>query len=297
METTEAISARIDTTEDIRSVVRTMKSLSAVSIRRYEHAAAAIADYADTVELGLQVVLRDRLAAGAGLPAAMPGDPGARPVLIVLGSDRGLCGRFNDRIAEAALEALPEAGAPPPLLCVMGVRTASRLAAAGQAPDHVLAEPGSVGGIAATVQDAILQIDRWRREAGAGPVSLAFNRRSGGALAQPVHRQLLPLSAEYLEQLARRRWESRSLPMFTMDRGALLSWLLRQHLFVAIYRGLADSLASEHASRLAAMQSAERNIDERLDELSALHRQIRQEAITRELLDVIAGFESAQGTE
>ncbi len=238
------------------------------------------------------MVLRDQRVRGDGLRPAMTPAPHARPVLIVLGSDRGLCGRFNDRIAEAALKDMSNA-AEPPLLCVMGARTAARLAAAGRTPDRVLPEPGSVVGIAAAVQEAILQIDGWRREAGAGPVHMVFNRRSEESLAFPAHRALLPLPAPYLEMLARRSWRSRSLPMFTMERDALLSWLLRQHLFVAIYRGVAESLASEHASRLAAMQTAERNIEERLEDLSALHRQTRQEAITRELLDVIAGFETA----
>ena len=55
---------------------------------------------------------------------------------------------------------------------------------------------------------------------------------------------------------------------------------------------LAEAIASEHASRLAAMQAAERNIEERRDDLQQLYRQPRQETITRELLDVVSGFEA-----
>lgn len=69
----------------------------------------------------------------------------------------------------------------------------------------------------------------------------------------------------------------------------LFTALIQQYLFVAIYRACAESLASEHASRLAAMQGAERNIEERLDELTREFHHQRQTTITEELLDIVAG--------
>jgi F-type H+-transporting ATPase subunit gamma len=82
-----------------------------------------------------------------------------------------------------------------------------------------------------------------------------------------------------------------------MQRKALLSRLLHQYLFVSIFRACAESQASEHTSRLAAMQSAQRNLDERLEEVTMTFRRARQNLITTELLDVVAGFEaiSSQG--
>jgi F-type H+-transporting ATPase subunit gamma len=77
-----------------------------------------------------------------------------------------------------------------------------------------------------------------------------------------------------------------------MDWDRLFSALMRQYLFVSLSRACAESLASENASRLAAMQGAEKNIDERLTELQALFRQQRQMAITAELLDIVAGVEA-----
>jgi F-type H+-transporting ATPase subunit gamma len=77
-----------------------------------------------------------------------------------------------------------------------------------------------------------------------------------------------------------------------MDQEPLLSSLLRQHLFVSLYRAFAESLASENASRLASMQAAERSIDERLEALRGEFRYQRQHAITEELLDIVSGFEA-----
>ena len=292
METLEAIAARIQTTSDIRAIVRTMKALSAASIRRYELAAEATADYGHTVELGLQALLRARRFAGAPLGAARV--PAGRRALIVIGSDRGLCGRFNDRVAAFSQdEFIGDPATAAPLLCVLGLRAAARLEAMGHCPDRILALPSSAGGIAATVQAAILQIDSWSKAEGVTSVWLAHNRRGERARAVPVGRQLLPLPESYLRQLATKPWPARSLPAFSMEPDALLSWLIRQHLFVVLYRALAESLASEHAARLSAMQSAEQNIEERSEELASAYRQKRQEAITRELLDVLAGFRMA----
>jgi F-type H+-transporting ATPase subunit gamma len=108
---------------------------------------------------------------------------------------------------------------------------------------------------------------------------------------------VLPIPDSYLHKLAHADWSGRSLPQFRMDPDRLMSWLVQQRLFVVIYRGLTEALASEHASRLAAMQAAERNIEERRDELQGLYRQRRQETITRELLDVVSGFEVVRSSD
>jgi len=76
-----------------------------------------------------------------------------------------------------------------------------------------------------------------------------------------------------------------------------LSWLVQQRLFVSLYRALAEALASEHATRLAAMQGAERNIEERRADLMQVYCVKRQETITRELMDVVSGFEAVNTSE
>jgi F-type H+-transporting ATPase subunit gamma len=77
-----------------------------------------------------------------------------------------------------------------------------------------------------------------------------------------------------------------------MDSERLLSALLRHFFPVALFRAFAESAASEHASRLQAMQAAGRNIEERLDDLRAEFHRRRQDAITAELLDIVSGYEA-----
>jgi F-type H+-transporting ATPase subunit gamma len=71
--------------------------------------------------------------------------------------------------------------------------------------------------------------------------------------------------------------------------------LIREYLFVSLFRACAESLASENASRLAAMERADRNIDELLENLNGTFHSLRQSGIDAELFDVISGFEALAG--
>jgi F-type H+-transporting ATPase subunit gamma len=292
METLESLSDALETTGDIQSIVRTMKALSSVSIRQYEHAEAAMAHYARTVELGLIALSRQRRQAGLPLPGADSGT--GREALIVIGSDRGLCGGYNDKITRFARSRLDNR---PMVLGVIGVRVAARLEADGRRADAVHPLPGSIEGLSRLVQTMIVEIDRWARVEEVRQVWLVHNRREGRNTAKPQAHRLLPLPDSYLRKLSEADWPGRSLPLFRMDPDRLMSWLVQQRLFVVIYRALAEALASEHASRLAAMQAAERNIEERRDDLRQLYRLRRQETITRELLDVVSGYEAVSAAD
>lgn len=293
MQTLESLSDALDTTGDIQSIVRTMKALSAASIRQFEQAEEALGDYAHTIELGLTALLHERR--DRGLPLPRTGVAGtSRTALIVIGSERGLCGRYNETVARHALDRIDR---PDTLLAVIGLRAAARLESAGHGIDKLFTLPGSAAGLSDLVQSVIVQSDRWQREGGIGRIRVVHNRREGRTLARPVERQLLPLPDAYLKSLLDAPWPGPGLPFIRMSPPALLSWLVQQRLFVSLYRALAEALASEHATRLAAMQGAERNIAERREDLMQAYRVRRQETITRELMDVISGFEAVSTAE
>jgi F-type H+-transporting ATPase subunit gamma len=293
METLESLGEALETTDDIQSIVRTMKSLSAVSIHQFERAEEALTTFEDVIDQGLTALLHERRARGLPLPETMRGRS-AREGLILVGSDRGLCGRYNDTAARFAADRI---GGNTVTLAVIGARAAARIEALGRAPDRLFDLPGSVEGLSQTVQAVIVAVDTWTRDRDIGRVRLVHNRRKGQSMATPVERQLLPLPDAYLRRLAGAPWPGRGLPFFRMRPERLLSWLVQQRLYVVLYRALAEALASEHAMRLATMQNAESNIEERQEDLTAAYRQKRQETITRELLDVVAGFEAVGGRD
>ncbi len=177
-------------------------------------------------------------------------------------------------------------------LLAVGSRVAANLEQAGQDIEEDFLVPGSAARITATVQQVLLKIDEWRNEGGIHYVYLFYNRHLSSGGYQPTGVELLPVNLHRFQRLEGESWPSCRLPTFTMDRKRLLAALLRQYFFVSIFRACAESQASEHASRLAAMQSAEKNLDERREEVTTLFRRLRQEAITTELLDVVSGFEA-----
>lgn len=289
MSTIEQLVHRLDSLGGLQSLVRTMKSLSMVSIRQYEQATLALTDYARTVELGLHVVLRDRQKPPEP-PAAGDGPMAA----IVFGSDHGLCGRFNEDLADHVMERLQALGAPGQgrIVLAVGARIAARLEQAGQAVEADFLLPGSAARITATIQQILLKIDEWRTEKGVDHVYLFYNRHLSNARYRSTGVGLLPVNLRRLQRLEHEPWPSRVLPVVGMDSEQLFSRLLGQYFFVTLFRACAESLASEHGSRLAAMRAAEKNLNEHVDELGSALRQARQGMITEELLDVVAGFEA-----
>lgn len=290
MDTLEALGRRIATTEDLRSIVRTMKSLSAVSIRQYDQAVSALRAYAQAIEAGFQAVLRRERP-----PLPEVREPGGATIAIVFGSDHGLCGRFNREIAgftgqELARRRIARAGT---VFLVAGARAAAELEAAGETVARTYPLPGTVNGLTATAEAMLLEVDA-RHPA---RVLVLHNMRAERSAAEPRAVQLLPLDRGWLRRLGARRWPSRALPAYTMQSPALFAALVRQHLFIGVFRAGAESAASEHAMRLGAMQAAERSIEERLSEMSAAYRRIRQAAITDELMDVVAGYEALAGAD
>lgn len=289
MESLDQLHRQLDSLDELRTIVKTMKALSAASIRQYEQAVVALAGYYRTIERGLHVVLRDMRTAPT-LPRRGP--ESSALAAIVFGSDHGLCGRFNEEITRYALEHLDSDADQKPLLLAVGARVAASLEGEGQEVEEDFLVPGSAAQITATVQQILLKVDEWREQADLHHVDLFYNRHSDGSGYYPTRLALLPVDLQRFRRLPEQPWPSRSLPAFTMDRATLLRRLLNQYLFVSIFRACAESQASEHASRLAAMQSAERNLDERVDEVTMVFRRARQNAITSELLDVVAGFEA-----
>ena len=216
---------------------------------------------------------------------------------IVFGTDQGLCGQFNHLIAGHALEEMRKTGVPAEnrIIIAVGLRVADLLEDSGQKVFEVLSPPGSTAGITPMVQDITVLLEDWRFKRQIGQMHLFYHEYLSGASYRPMSLRILPVEETWLTDLKRRKWESRTLPVFTMEWENLFRALIGEYLFVCIYRAFANSLASENASRLAAMQSAEKNIEERLEELfMQFHRQ-RQMTITEELLDIVSGFEALGG--
>lgn len=290
MQTPEALKRKIKSAEDLLSVVQTMKALAAVSILHIERAVAALAEYDHTINLGLHIALRSR----EEIALLAQHKPGGRMGVILFGTDQGLCGQFNERIVAFAIDKLNglHIRRADRVFLAIGERATELLRDADQPVQSVFATPGGIMGVTPLVQDLLLTIDEWRLQGEIDEICLLHNQPATGTIYRPHSMQLLPLDLDWLQRLKQTPWPSRVLPTFFVEPERLLASLVRQHLFVTLYRTCAESLASEDAGRLAAMQNAEKNIKERLQELTTHYHQQRQHSITAELLDIVAGFEA-----
>ena len=289
-DTTASLRRKIVGAGDLQSVVRTMKAVAASSIGQYEKSVRALADYYRTVELGLGACLRE-----SG-PAPLIAEPKRQPVAgaigaVVFGSDQGLVGQFNDVVADSALKALAALPGEPRVWAV-GERVHARLAEAGLPLMGLFIVPNSVKAITPLVGQILVESETPRGRDGVAELHLFYNRLTSGAAYAPVGQRLLPLDEKCRRKLAELPWPTRNLPEVMGGGTATLRALIREYLFVSLFRACAESLASENASRLAAMQRADKNIDELLEDLNGTFHRVRQSGIDEELFDVISGFEA-----
>jgi F-type H+-transporting ATPase subunit gamma len=293
--TLQAIRRRIESAQELHTIVKSMKGLAAASIWQYQEAVESLSDYTHTIEMGLHIVLRDR-----SVRVFEREIPDRKRVgAIILGSDMGMIGSFNREIASYAVERLDELQVKRESRSILslGVQVTSRLQEQRQPIEAHFTMPGSIAGITPRVQELVVRVEEWRTHRNLDMIVLFHHRSTGGASYRPHMVYLLPLDLEWLRSLRGERWPTHVLPMHTMDWQQLFAALIQEYFFAAIFRAFAESLASENASRLASMQAAEKNIEERLDQLDTQYNHERQRSITEELLDIVAGAEAVVADE
>ncbi|HVU05500.1 MAG TPA: F0F1 ATP synthase subunit gamma [Polyangiaceae bacterium] len=289
-DTQAGLRRKIDGARDLQSVVRTMKALAASNIGQYERSLRALSDYSRTVELGLSACFRE----GDVMTARVQqiGRTEANVVgAVVFGSDQGLVGRFNEVVSDEAMNFLAPLGGEPHVWAV-GERVHARLTSAGLPVTGLFAVPNSVRAIAPLVGQILLESEARHGTPGVTELYLFYNCPASGAVHAPVRQRLLPLDTDWRRELTELPWPTARLPEVVGAGTATLGALVREYLFVSLFRACAQSLASENASRLAAMERADKNINELLETLNGLFHRSRQSGIDEELFDVVSGFEA-----
>jgi F-type H+-transporting ATPase subunit gamma len=290
-ESLEGLTRKMGGARDLGSVVRTMKVLAASSVGQYETAVRSLVDYYRTVELGLAACLsRHSAAALTGSDRKAAGAIGA----VVFGSDQGLLGQFNDVLTDFVVRALAALPGEKEVWAV-GERIHSRLEDAGLPLAGLFTVPTSVSAITALVGQIQVAIEETHAKGEYSQVYLFHNRPISGANYQPSSQRLLPLDEEWRSRLVKIAWPTGNLPEVIGGDAPTLRALIREYLFVSLFRTCAESQATENTSRLVAMQRAEKNIDDLLETLTRNFNRLRQTSIDEELFDVISGFEALAG--
>ena len=289
-DTVASLRSKIASAGELESVVRTMKAMAASNIGQYEKSVQALADYSRTVELGLAACFRE----DGPFPVIVKRTRGtvAGPIgAVVFGSDQGLVGQFNDVVADFAVKTLAALPGRSQVWAV-GERVQGRLSDAGLPLAGTFAVPNSVKAITPLVGQILVESETRHSQNDVAELYLFYNRPTSGAVYEPVSQRLLPLDKTWRDRLGERPWPTKNLPEVVGVGTETLRAIVREYLFVSLFRACAESLASENASRLAAMQRADKNIGELLEHLNRTFYRLRQSGIDEELFDVISGFEA-----
>ncbi len=276
-ETAINLKRKLDTANELHTVVRTMKALAASSIGQYEKSVEALSNYSRTLELGLSISLK--------VIKRLPPISENSRMVIVFGSDQGLVGQFNNIIVTEVVKD-SETYKGKTIIWAVGSRTYSHLLEAGLKPKGHFNVPGSLDAIGSLVGEILKQ---YETESLNSELYLFYNHTETSASFKPMKIRILPLDESWSEHYLKISWPSKQLPEVV---GAnTFHAIIREYLFITLYRSGAESLSAENSSRLAAMQRAETNIDELMENLKREFNHLRQSQIDEELFDVVSAFE------
>lgn len=274
MEQLPRIQSRISSLQELRDIVRALRALAASHVQEAQRALVGVRKYVEVIE--------DAIALGATLlpettEELIADKPPDGRVLIVVCSEHGFAGPFNERLLDRAMEERTTGQE----LVIIGRRGAMLVAEKGLAIDRTFPMATNVG--------SVLGVTRLVAEylAGVSKADVVFGSYRRGGNFDVEAKSILPLDPALLVGS-----ERRSPPLHHLPPDALLHHLASEYLFAEITRAVMESLASENGARLRVMETADQNIGDKLDLLTRSANAMRQEVITSELLDVITGSEA-----
>ena len=287
----EGLQKRIKTTQDLRSIVSTMKSLSAVSIIQYDAALKSLVEYGRTINLGAVALMKN---GDLKLPKEPSFKPEAKRALaVVIGSDTGLVGKMNREVVSYTEQFLREKGFS--LEKTAFIAIGRQIIAQMMRDDRKTVESypvsNSVKAISKTAASVLVTVHEQMQTGRVSHVYLFYSQKQGTGVA-PRSSLLIPLGTEWLDRLKNIGWPGRNLPTYTLPPDQIFSALMKERLLIELSTAITEALSAEHHMRLTTMQAAEKNIDENLESMNLEYQQMRQENITTELLDVVSGAEA-----
>ena len=285
------IRRRIGSVKNTQKITRAMKMVAAAKLRKAQETVERFRSYSNATVSMLAEVARD---AGGEEHPLLERRPVRSSLVLVISSDRGLCGGFNTNL-NRMVGAHIKGQAPAPSLGIVGKKSVAyfqrRNASIAEIFADVYSEPGYA--VAARIARRLIakytsgEVDR---------IDLAYNEMLSVASQKPTIKPLLPIELPAAEESSGKESSGKeSLAgtyLFEPDGEQLLAKILPMYVEVAVCRALLESIAAEHASRMAAMDAATTNAQDMIEHLTLVYNRARQSAITSELMDIVGGAEA-----
>ena len=284
------IKRRISSVKKTQKITRAMRMVAGAKLRRAQNAITAARPYAERMQATLTEVARCQR--NAEHPLLLPHSSVQRVGLIVITSDRGLCGAFNSNVlrhAEALIARREADGIE------IGITAVGRKAAEffrrrrNRQLDGDYLHDGWV--TYARAAEIAASISGYYTDGVVDEVVLVYSEFVSTMTQKPREVRLLPFApngeASVDEELAE------AIPFeIEPNTASLLATLVPKAVEVMIFRALLENQAGEHAARMAAMESATRNTEELIERLTVQYNRARQAAITKELVEIVSGAEA-----
>ena len=282
------IKKRITSVKSTQQITKAMKMVAAARFRKAGQAIEAARPYAAKMQQVLaSLALREDPAAH---PLLQKHDRRGKALVLVMSSDRGLCGGFNLNVAKAAEQFVRNNadGFDSYEVVVIGRKGREQLKTRGLIPDKVY-EDVTADATYATAALIGQEVVQGYEQGDVDAVYLVYNAFFSAIRQEVTVDQLLPITPAEAEAEV-----FPVQPLYEPARGEVLSSILPKHVEVQIYRAFLESLASEHGARMSAMESASKNASEMIAALTLQYNRVRQAVITTELVEIISGASSVQ---
>jgi len=283
MASLKAIRKRIVSVRNTQQITKAMKMVAAAKLRRAQEAVVQSRAYAEKLSgvvagLASESSLREH-------PLVRERNPQGRVMLIVLTSDRGLCGGFNTNLLRQAEKFLkiPERSTVLGLVGRKGhdfykrrpIEIVEHVTTTGTAPIELARE------VVARV------VARFMNEE-VDAIYFLFSRFRSAISQVPTVERLLPIEAPAANDEPREY-------VFEPTREAVIEDILPRYVEVKVFQAVLESIASEHGARMTAMESASKNASEMIERLTLEMNRARQATITKELMEIVGGAEALKG--
>jgi F-type H+-transporting ATPase subunit gamma len=264
-----------------------MKMVSAAKLRRSENNIRAATPYAIKLKSVVSSLSTrfEGVEQDTGFSRLFRSSGGKRTGVILVTSDRGLCGGFNANLSKALARQLTAEGVECAELVILGrkgneffKRTNHNILA-----NHTGTPPAEQLGL---VRDIVSEFTLRFEQGELDQVLLAYNHFISVISQEPVIEQLLPIKAPEAESVDEREI------IFEPSPEDILETLLRKYVQNQVYVSWLDTIAGEHAARMTSMDAATKNAGEMIDKLQLHYNRSRQAAITSDLIEIISGAES-----
>jgi F-type H+-transporting ATPase subunit gamma len=286
MATLKDIKLRIDSIKNTQQITKAMKMVAASKMRKAEEAIVQARPYSEKLR-----GIVSNLSSGAENSAhpLLEQRDGGKAVVLLITSDKGLCGGLNNNLCKNLVKFVPEHTADFHVLELVtfgkkgGEFFGSRDFDISDSFKNLKEKPMAEK-LDGKVQELIRQYENREFDR----LYIAYNRFKNVITQIPIIKQVLPVEAAEAEETADEKIEFIFEPS-TVD---ILSEILPQYVKNQAYTALLDNYACEHAARMTAMDAATTNAAEMIDKLQLQYNRARQAAITSELIEIISGAEA-----